>query len=96
MSNQGVRQAADANIPQLEPLEAEAVEVEAKAEEVDFTLMVETEGTVATVVVVEMTVTTMTTVMMIPMMMETLQIHVSQRAFLYFFIVCICTYCTRH
>ena len=75
LSNQGIHQAADANSNQLEPLQAEAVEMVAEAEEVDFTLMVETEETVETmamVVVEEMTVTTVITVMMIPMMMETL------------------------
>ena len=79
LSNQGVHQAVDANTTQLEPLQAEAVEMEAEAEEVDFTQTVEMEemvGTMAMVVVEEMTMTTVITVMMIPMMMETLQIHV--------------------
>ena len=78
LSNQDVRQAADANIPQLEPLEAEAVEVEAEVEEVDFTPMVVMEEMmVATVMVEETEVTMMITVTMIlKMMMNVLLIHV--------------------
>ena len=78
MSNQDIRQAADANTHQLESLEAEAVEVEAEAEEVDFTPIGAMEEMVAeTVMVVAMTVTMTITVMMIlKMLMDTLQICV--------------------
>ena len=78
MLNQGVRQAADASSHQLEPLAAEVVEMEAKAKEVSFTLIVVTvEMVTETVAVVAMTVTTTITVMMIPkMVVDTLQICV--------------------
>ena len=74
MSNQDVKQMAGAATNQLAPLAAEVVETVAKAEEADFTLMVETvEMVMETVAVAAMTVTMKITVMMIlTMVMDTL------------------------
>ena len=77
--NDDLSEDVNKKLDQLDPPEAKAEEVGAEAEEVDFIPVVEMEGTVemmAMVVAEEMTVTTVITVMMIPMMMEILQIHV--------------------